>query len=96
MLSLLLRQLLQHISLGDIKAPVLYVKQGKAPGSFLSVTQSIATSQWVWDFCHNKMYECVILSNLSAHIVALCIHEFTIITFDEEMCIKKSHCKKSF
>lgn len=38
---------------------------------------------------HNKMYEHVILSNLSAETVMLCKHEFIITTLNEEKCIKK-------
>lgn len=38
-------QLLLHNSLGDMKASVVYVKWGKALCSFISVTQSIATSE---------------------------------------------------
>lgn len=87
MLSLLLRQLLQHNSLGDIKASVLYVKQHKPLSSFVSVAQSIATSEWIWDFCHNKMYEHVILSDLSAHMDALQI--WIITTLNKEKCILK-------
>lgn len=72
-------QILQHNSLGDIKASVLFVKQqkGSRPLNQLPL-------QDLGFLPPNKMYENVILSNLSADTAMLCEHEFIITTLNEE------------
>lgn len=89
-------QLLQHNSLGDIKASVLYVKQRK--GSRLLCICSSVNCHFRIDLGflpHNKMYEHVILSNLSEDTGMLCTHEFIITTLNEEKCIKNLSVRKA-